>query len=179
MNWKPCYRGKFHSRLLLMDIIYCVDTSSCIDAKEVYPIVNFPSLWGNLDSLVNEKHIIPPHEVYDELKQKDDEVFNWVNQRKQIFRVLDEEQVAVAKEIITEYPKLIDEQKENPDADPFVIALAIIEKRNLALTGGRCLVVTGEKPGSPHKPKIPDVCIARGIEYLDILALVQREGWIF
>ena len=162
-----------------MDILYCMDTSSWIDAKEVYPIANFPSLWDKLDSLVNKKHIISPHEVYEELKQKDDEVFNWVNQRKQIFKVLDEEQVAVAKEIVREYPKLIDEQKENPDANPFVIALAIVENRNLALAGGKCVVATGEKLGSLDKPRIPNVCISRGIEYLDILALVRREGWIF
>lgn len=162
-----------------MDILYCIDTSSWIDAKTIYPINNFPSLWDKLNALVTNKQIISPHEVYDELKQKDDEVFNWVNKRKQIFKVLDEEQVAVAKEIMTGFRGLIDEQKEIPDADPFVIALAIVESKNLALMGEKCLVVTGEKPRSTNRPKIPDVCISYGIEYLNITSLVSREGWIF
>ncbi len=161
-----------------METTYCIDTSSWIDAKTIYPISNFPSLWDKLDALVTNKQIISPHEVYDELKQKDDEVFNWVNKRKQIFRVLDEEQVAVAQEIMTKFPGLIDEQKEIPDADPFVIALAIVENKNLALMGEKCMVVTGEKPGSRNKPKIPDVCISYGIEYLNITTLVVHEGWI-
>lgn len=161
-----------------METTYCIDTSSWIDAKTIYPISNFPSLWDKLDALVTNKQIISPHEVYDELKQKDDEVFNWLNKKKQIFRVLDEEQVAVAKEIMTKFPGLIDEQKEIPDADPFVIALAIVENKNLALMGEKCMVVTGEKPGSLNKPKIPDVCISYGIEYLNITALVVHEGWI-
>ena len=162
-----------------METIYCIDTSSWIDAKTIYSITNFPSFWDKLDALVTTKQIISPHEVYDELKQKDDEVFNWVNKRKQIFKVLDEEQVAVAKEIMTKFPGLIDEQKEIPDADPFVISLAIVESKNLALMEEKCIVVTGEKPGSPNKPKIPDVCISYGIEYLNITALVGREGWVF
>jgi hypothetical protein len=161
-----------------MDTVYCVDTSSWIDAKEWYSLVNLPSFWNKLDSLVNKQRIISPHEVYDELKRKDDEVFKWVNQHKQIFKVLDDEQVAVAREIMTNYPKLIDEQKEYPDADPFVIALAIVENKNLLLKGGKCLLVTSEKPGSQRKPKIPDVCIAHNIGYLRINTLIPREGWV-
>lgn len=161
-----------------MDTSYCMDTSSWIDAKEWYSLFNFPSLWNKLDSLVNKHRIISPHEVYEELKRKDDEVFKWVNQHKQIFKVLDDEQVAVAREIMTKYPKLIDAQKEYPDADPFVIALAIVENKNLLLKGDKCLLVTSEKPGSLLKPKIPDVCKAHNIEYLDIKTLVRREGWV-
>ena len=162
-----------------METIYCIDTSSWIDAKTFYSIRNFPSFWDKLDDLVTNKQTISPHEVYDELKQKDDEVFNWVNKRKQIFRVLDEEQVAVAKEIMAKFRGLIDEQKEIPDADPFVIALAIVVNKKLALMGEKCAVITGEKPGSINKPKIPDVCISYGIEYLNIISLVPREGWVF
>ncbi len=60
-----------------METIYCIDTSSWIDAKTFYSIRNWPSFWDKLDALVTNKQIISPHEVYDELKQKDDEVFNW------------------------------------------------------------------------------------------------------
>jgi len=56
-------------------------------------------------------------------------------------------------------------------ADPFVIALAKVED---------LIVVTGERAtNNLAKPKIPDVCNDMGIECINILDLMRREGWQF
>lgn len=98
--------------------------------KRGYPPRSFPTLWNKLDMLVKSSRLISPQEVYNELEKQEDEVFKWVKQRKQIFRRLDdEEQIALTSEIVRRFPKLVDPQKETPDADPFVIALAVLEAK--------------------------------------------------
>ena len=44
----------------------------------------------------------------------------------------------------------------------------------------RNAVITGETPsGSLKRPKIPDVCLAIGVEPIGLLDLIRREGWVF
>jgi len=147
--------------------------------KERYPFHIFPSLWKELDTLIESGRLISPHQVYEELSKKDDEIFQWVRRRKKTFRKLDEEQVALAQEIVARFPKLIDPQKETPDADPFVISVALVERRNLTLLGGQCIVVTEEKPGGGTRAKIPDVCNSYAIEHFSIIEFFNNEGWKF
>lgn len=166
-----------------MRVIYCVDTSSWIELKERYPPRTFLNLWNKLDTLVKSSRVISPQEVYGELDKKDDEVLKWVKQRKQMFVNLnDEEQIALVFDIEAKFPKLVDPQKETPEADPFVIALAVLETKNRILFGDECIVVSEEKPGGggiSGKPKIPDVCYSYGVRHFSILDLIQNEGWTF
>jgi hypothetical protein len=46
---------------------------------------------------------------------------------RKIFREQDIDQLQGAQEILSRFPDLTDPAKEIPDADPFVVALAIIE----------------------------------------------------
>ncbi len=151
--------------------------------KERYPPRTFPTLWNKLDTLVKSSRVISPQEVYGELDKKDDEVLKWVKQRKQMFVNLnDEEQIALVFDIEAKFPKLVDPQKETPEADPFVIALAVLETKNRILFGDECIVVSEEKPGGDGisgKPKIPDVCYSYGVRHFSILDLIQNEGWTF
>jgi hypothetical protein len=79
------------------------------------------------------------------------------------------------------FPDLIDPAKEIPDADPFVVALAIIEntRRQDTLFKGQCVVVTQEKPSRSARPKIPEVCQHYGIECIGVAGLFRKEGWKF
>lgn len=162
-----------------MSIVYCIDTSAWIDLKEIYPFGVFPSLWNKLDTLIQNDVLISPHQVYVELKQWEDDVFRWVNKRKKLFRQLDEERIAVAKEVLNKFPTLTDPQKETEDADPFVIALAIVETKNLQLLGDQCAVVSQEKGRVGTKMKIPDVCNHYGIKHFLLIDFFNNEGWKF
>ena len=147
--------------------------------KRLYPFNIFLSLWEKLDTLIQSNRLISPQQVYEELKKWDDDVFWWVKQRRKLFRHPDEEQIAVAREILHRFPSLIDWQKETADADPFVISLAIVETRNLTLLSGKCSVVSHEKPGSRTRAKIPDVCNHYAIEHLLIVEFFSKEDWKF
>lgn len=162
-----------------MNFIYCVDTSGWTALKRSYPPANFPSLWDRIDALIKNRRLISPKEVYAELEKQDDAVLKWVKQRRQLFRNFDQEQVALVLEIERKFPKLINSLKETPVADPFVVALAILETRNVKMLGDECAVVSAEKPGSINKPKIPDVCNSYGIKHFTNVELICNEGWIF
>ncbi len=56
-------------------------------------------------------------------------------------------------------------------ADPFVITLA--QRRELK-------VVTGERlSNNPDTPKIPDVCNHYGVQWMNVLNMIQERGWRF
>jgi hypothetical protein len=160
-------------------LIYSMDTSGWTLLKRGYPASNFPSLWRNVDYLAKNNRLISPHEVYAELEKQDDELLKWAKRHKESFLKLDDEQVAVGLQIVADYPTLVNPLKQTPDADPFVISLAIVQRKRATLLGDECIVVSAEKRGSPQKHKIPDVCAHLGIRHFTILDVVAQEGWTF
>jgi hypothetical protein len=120
-----------------------------------------------------------PDQVYAELEKQDDELLKWAKLHKEIFLKLDDEQVAVGLQILADYPSLVNPLKQTPDADPFVISLAIVRQKRATLLGDECVVVSAEKRGSPQKHKIPDVCAHLGIRHFTILDVIAEEEWTF
>jgi hypothetical protein len=152
---------------------YCIDTSALIDAwRVIYPPDLFPTLWDNdLTDLISEGLLVAPQEVLDELKQRDDELFEWAKDQnhKEMFKDLDEEQVNLVRQIESKFPGLIDIKKSTADADPFIIALA----KSRGLT-----VITSEK-SRPRKPNIPDVCKAYDVKCVTLQEFFREQGWKF
>lgn len=134
---------------------YCIDTNALIDLwRRYYPPDIFPSLWEKLEKLISIGCLIAPREVFRELESQEDELLEWAKKRKGMFKVLDHHQVSLAKDILKNFPKLVDVNKTIPEADPFVIAL-------VKSKGGT--VITSEQPANLYanpgaRPKIPDVC---------------------
>ena len=54
--------------------------------------------------------------------------------------------------------------------DPFVIAIAMVKSGT---------VVTEETDGNIAKPRIPDVCDARGVHCLTLMGYIEALGWTF
>jgi hypothetical protein len=70
--------------------------------------------------------------------------------------------------ILAAHPNLVDLRRRKSEADPFVIGCVIVHD---------CGVVTEEKKsGGPDRPKIPNVCDARGIEWFGVLEMLRREA---
>jgi len=160
-------------------LIYSMDTSGWTSLKRGYPASSFPSLWQDVDYLAKNNRLISPDQVYAELEKQDDELLKWAKLHKEIFLKLDDEQVAVGLQIVANYPSLVNPLKQTPDADPFVISLAIVQQKRSTLLGDECIVVSAEKRGSPQKYKIPDVCTYLGIRHFTILDVIAEEGWTF
>ncbi|MCD6318324.1 DUF4411 family protein [Candidatus Aerophobetes bacterium] len=160
--------------------IYCIDTSALIDMKILYPQDIFSSLWKNMEKLIKQRRLISPYEVLEELRKKDDELLKWAEIHKSMFKNLDANQLEKVRDILRLFPNLVDFQKTTPDADPFVIALAMCEEQQRTLWEEQRIVVSEEKPAHPGaRPKIPDVCKSYGVECISLMEFFRKENWQF
>lgn len=163
----------------MAEIIYCVDTSTLIHIHREYPEDVFPGLWQSVAKLVQGGRLIAPLEVLKEIEKGDDQLLKWAKKHRRMFRDLDPSQAQVVKHIAAEFPTLVDWQKETPEADPFVIALAQVqtEDRKDELFATKHIVVTQESPTKANR--IPAVCKHYGVECINLLELFRWEGWRF
>ena len=61
---------------------YSLDTSAILNAwQRNYPPDLFPTLWRNIEGLIDAGVLIASEEVQVELEKKDDEVHEWAKQR--------------------------------------------------------------------------------------------------
>lgn len=156
-------------------VTYSIDTSALIAAfHERYPIKNFPSLWGKIKTLIKTGRLKISQIVFEEA-MRDTEIKQWCdeNQLKPDFQVaIDESVQEQVSEVLSKFPKLVDDRTGKSGADPWVIALA--------LTLENCVVVTEENPtNSENRPKIPDACAHFRVECIKIVDLIKKENWIF
>jgi hypothetical protein len=153
---------------------YCFDSSAFIDSwRRYYPPDVLPSLWGRLSDLVQSDRIKAPDQVLLEIARGSDELRDWAKSHSQMFVPETRAVQRQVSQIINSYPNFL--QERSPDgvwADPYVIAVARVENR---------ILVTWEKPAArgARRIKIPDVCSALGVECINLLDLMRREGWTF
>ncbi len=154
-----------------MKTIYCIDTSSFLDAwRRSYHPDAFPSFWLKIDEAFDCGRLFSSEEVYKELGKKDDDLFNWAKSRKDMFLETEQEIWDVGTEIVGQFPKLLHNVKGRLNADAFVIAVAKLKGYT---------VVTEEDYGTATKPKIPLICDAIGVNHMSLLELVLTEKWRF
>ena len=119
-----------------------------------------------MDGLIAAGEIISSEEVYVEIQRKDDELHDWIKERKQMLVPLDEAVQTRALELLAEFPRLVDTLRGRSKADPFVIATAM--ERN-------AVIVTGEMfTGNLDKPRIPDVCRVKNIRCINFLEMIRE-----
>ncbi len=164
--------------------VYCIDSSALIDLKQLYPVGTFPGLWHEMSNMVKEERLIAPREVLKEV-EGDPDLKPWLRQNKRMFVTLSAEQLAIVRDVLRQFPRLVDAAKETPDADPFIITLAISKNREPPdLLGVRkCVVLTCEKLSNTPTPKIPNVCQHYQVECLAgstaLTEFFRAEGWEF
>ena len=150
---------------------YCIDTSALIDLKKLYSRDIFPSLWGSIENLISQGRLIAPREVLKELEKKDDELLKWAKKHKRMFKDLDNEQQQQVRNVLKDFQNLVDVNKTTPDADPFIISLAISK-------GGT--VITSEKLANPgSRPKIPNACERYNVKYTSLMEFFREQKWKF
>ena len=147
---------------------YVIDTCSLIEMRRTYPQDVFPSAWKLLTNLTRTGVLVSVEDVFEELSQFDDEIFQWAKEQRHTFLPLSMNIQARVQEILSVHPGLLDLKKNKSSADPFVIATAMEHS---------CAVVTEEKrSNSPTPRKIPDVCDYHSVECIPILEMFRREG---
>lgn len=152
---------------------YCIDTSALMDAwVRWYPREMFPTLWEEVDALIEGARLISSEEVLQELERKEgDTLHERAKERRDMFLPLDNDIQTCELQIMANHPQLVDKRTGKSFADPWVIATAHTND---------CTVVTGEKPtGSSDRPKIPDVCQEMRIRCISFVDLIRQEKWRF
>lgn len=148
---------------------YSLDSSGILDLFRIYPPDVFPTIWIQMESAAKGGVVFAVDEVYRELEKKDDGAFQWLKARRAMIVALDTEIQQLVAAVLTAHPRLVDTRKNRSSGDPFVIGLA--QARGLT-------VVTGERAsGVIAKPNIPDVCMALGIQCVNVLSMFRNEGW--
>jgi hypothetical protein len=159
--------------------VYIIDSSSLIELNRHNPMDIYPSVWKNIEGLVHKKRLSAPKEVYNEISQSDDVLFEWAKNQKDMFVEPTKKQIEIVKEILEKYPNLIRSDRKY-DADPWVIAMAIemVRSKQSTIVQIKRIVVTEEKIRG-NRIKIPYVSQGFNVECIDILGMFRREGWKF
>jgi len=151
---------------------YCFDTSSFVNPwAKWYPPETFPSLWQKVDLLITEGKIIACEEVLYEIEKQADDLHAWLKQRRSIFHPLTEEIQQATVEIQSQFPNLVDYRRQRSQADPFIIATALVH--------GKILITEEKFSDSLSRPKIPNVCKHFKVTCISFLDLMKRESWTF
>lgn len=153
-------------------VVYCLDTSAILDGwVRFYPPDVFPTLWEKLEVAARHGTLISPEEVLRELEKKHDDVFTWAKAQSPLFIPLDDAIQDATSQVLEAFPGLVKAIGRRNQADPFVIALAIVR---------RATVVTAEVArGSQQRPRIPDVCDQLGIPCVNLIQMIRLLGWRF
>ena len=154
---------------------YVFDTSAFRVMRHYYP-ATFGTLWENLDDLVKAGGIQSVREVWNELRDFNDDAFivDRADQRKAIFAVpsADEQLAVQAIFAVPHFQALISQKailKGKAVADPFVGAAAQVKKATVITQEGL----------KPNAAKIPNVCAHFGVPCEDLEWFMAQQGWSF
>ena len=156
-----------------------MDSSSLIDLMRFTPIDIYPTVWGRLESLINEHRLMAPVQVLHEIKRGNDTLANWACTHKKMFHSINQDVLLAVKQILEKYPSLA-KRRDEADADAFIIGLAIsiTKPTQQRFTSSETIVVTEEKLKN-NKVVIPFVCKQYELKYLPYLGMFRAEGWQF
>ncbi len=164
--------------------VYVLDSNFFIQAHRFhYPIDVASGFWNKVQQLANAGTIISIDKVKGELYDKNDALEAWcrANLPRDFFKS--------TAEVVTEYgrvtawavsrvdhylPMALNEFLSADEADAFVVAYCLADPSNR-------IVVTQEisQPNRKNKVKIPDVCIAMHVSYVNTINMFRQLGETF
>ena len=156
-------------------MIYVFDSNSLIDLFKYYYPSRFPSLWEKFDALVLSGKITSVREVANEITQRDDRLSDWTKSNKTIFPISSPDELRIVADIFRNNHFQANIRKKErlqgkAVADPFVIAKAKIIEEGCVVT---------QETFKENAAKIPNICQAFDVSYLDLEGFMEKEGWEF
>lgn len=150
---------------------YSIDTSALLEAYvRRYPPDIAPKLWEEwLPDLVRNGHLLAAYDVLEDLALRDDGIHKWAKSHEEMFVEIDAFEPEL-KEIMGDYPRLVDTKRNKSGSDPMVIALAYANELS---------VISHENGGSAKSPNIPYVCDQLDVRHIDFLHLIREQRWVF
>jgi hypothetical protein len=153
--------------------IYCIDTSALIWAmKRTYPMDIAPAFWAKFSEAVKNGQIISTEAVLDEISKTDDDLYAWAKSQDGLFISISDDVAAQMPVVMKSCPNLIDPKRKRDEADPYVIAQAVVS---------RAVVVTQENPHGVNNAQIniPDACKILDLKSVNLLGMIRALGWKF
>jgi len=153
--------------------IYVVDTNVLITLMAHHPQDKpaYQAIWDEIESLIKRKNIFSTMVVYDEIMRylgKDNQLKKWAkSHKKRFFIPTDQEVFKLAQDVAKNFPDLLDKKKlqtGEPDADPFLIALAKSEGAT---------IITQERKDSPNR--IPMVALNYRVKSIDLYEFFEER----
>jgi hypothetical protein len=155
-------------------LLYLLDANVLIDAnRDYYPIKRVPEFWEWLVHVGANGHVAVPLEVYEEIKDGNDNLAAWAKDDDiaGLLLLAEEADVSLVSKVTDDgyAPDLTDEEVEKIGRDPFLIAYAI------AALGQRCIVTTEvSKPNRRRANRhLPDVCSDFGVPCCNTFEFVR------
>ena len=150
---------------------YLLDTNIFIRSKNEMPMDIFQGFWQRLSELAQNGEIYSSIKVKEEIDKGNDELKQWCNERlpRDFF---------LPFEAYVEYANLMTWANNNPVfsvpakqefaivADAYLVATA-------AATGMKVVTFETADPNCKKRVKIPDACIALGVEYCSLNDLLH------
>ncbi|MFH0798914.1 MAG: DUF4411 family protein [Pseudomonadota bacterium] len=147
--------------------VYCLDTGVLVEPwTKYYSMGKCPDYWELIDRLAKEGAIFCTEEVLREIEKVDDELKEWVQKHPHLFRKINGPVQLHVRSILERFPEMMNPIKGRSTADPWVVAHALADE---------AIVVTTEGP-APKKIKIPDVCNAFNVKWMDDHKFVDEIG---
>ena len=164
--------------------IYVVDSNFFIQAhRATYPLDIAFSFWNKVKQLAEEGKIVSVDKVKNEIYRNNDALKEWCVANLPINFFKDSSQVmssygrvsvrAISKS--THYlAKALNEFLDADEADAFIVAFALADSVNR-------IVVTQEvsEPNRKGKIKIPDVCNAINVQFVNTMDMFRQLGESF
>jgi hypothetical protein len=161
--------------------VYVVDSNFFIQAHRAsYPLDIATSFWSKVVQLAEEGKIISIDKVKNEIFKNEDELKQWceINLPDNFFRdtstiIPQYSQIAAwAVSKNTHYlPNALAEFLDADEADAWLAAYALVDVQNIT-------IVTHElsEPNRKNKVKIPDACLANGVQFCNTIEMLRQLG---
>ncbi len=131
----------------------------------------FHTLWAQIEDAIAAGQIRSVDEVRRELARRDDATKQWADSQRHLFVPLELPIQQAATRILNLHPRLVGQGGRRSAADPFVIALAMVNNGT---------VVTDENAtGNLNRPHIPDVCAELGVPCLKLMSTSRPKAGRF
>lgn len=163
-------------------MIYLLDANVLIDSnRDYYPLSRVPEFWDWLLFCGANSFVKIPIEVYEEVKEGNDDLAEWIKQDevKDALLLNEEAEISLVSMVIDVgyAPDLTDDEVEKIGRDPFLVAYALHQSEER--------IVVSTEVSRPKKQranrKLPDVCQAFGIRTFNTFQFIRelnfRTNW--
>jgi hypothetical protein len=161
--------------------VYIFDTSAFSALHRLHvQVIELPQqLWDRLAEMMKNGDIISHVFVYDEAvnekAEHPDMLTTWLIPKKGYFYKDTVEQAQIVAKIVEKFPKLVDPAREKEQADPWLIAQAVVMSRQAGLFEDiEYVVVTQENKESSKK--IPKACSHFGVDSINLKEFFDENG---